>query len=283
MSLDTLKAKCIRIRRVFRLYNPEKFTAELLVMNRTEWLKAVDIHYNDVLSAAEEIESQPGMAGINSADVEKIVDSITDSYQKFLFDYNQKCGLGIAFVNPMANSNEHQDFNKAAAIGCVTVSKEAKVDSEMIAKEVDTSALSIQCELHRCEAEVTFANIAHTAYEHTGVESSKQMIGNNGQVDQAGKERDPSATEVYNLSLGIQKDVNYGEELSMEAGYIVQKYTRVYKDAAIIARFYDNCFLYEYEKVGSQMCEMEVYRYNAASSSWEKNNFHNFQYHRNEG
>ena len=282
MSLDTLNAKCIRIRRVFRLYNPEKFTAELLVMNRTEWLKAVDTHYNDVLTAAEEIESQPSMAGINSADVEKIVDSITDSYQKFLFDYNQKCGHGIAIVNPMADSNEHQEFNKAAAIGCVTVSKEPKVNSEMIAKEVDTSALSIQCELHRCEAEVTFANIAHTAYayEHSGVESSKQMIGNNGQVDQTGKERDPSATEVYNLSLGIQKDVNYGEELSMEAGYIVQKYTRVYKDAAIIAKFYDNYFLYEYEKVGSQMCEMEVYRYNAASSSWEKNNF---QYHRNEG
>ena len=278
MSLDTLNAKCIRIRRVFRLYNPEKFTAELLVMNRTEWLKAVDTHYNDVLTAAEEIESQPSMAGINSADVEKIVDSITDSYQKFLFDYNQKCGLGIAFVNPMANSNEHQDFNKAAAIGCVTVSKEAKVNSEMIAKEVDTSALSIQCELHRCEAEVTFANIAHTAYayEHSGVESSKQMIGNNGQEDQAGKEPDTSATEVYNLPLGIQKDVNYGE-----AGYIVQKYTRVYEEAAVIMRFY--CFLYECEEVGSQMFEMEVYCYNAASSSREKNNFHNFQYHRNEG
>ena len=271
----------MRIRRVFRLYNPEKFTAELLVMNRTEWLKAVDIHYNDVLSAAEEIESQPGMAGINSADVEKIVDSITDSYQKFLFDYNQKCGPGIAFANPMANSNEHQDFTKAAAIGCVTVSKEAKVDSEMIAKEVDTSALSIQYELHSCEAKATFANIAHTAYEHTGVESSKQMIGNNGQVDQAGKERDPSATEVYSLSLGIQKDVNYGEELSMEAGYIVQKYTRVYEEAAVIMRFY--CFLYECEEVGSQMCEMEVHCYNAASSSREKNYFHNFQYHRNEG
>ena len=271
------------------MYNPEKFTAELLVMNRTEWLKAVDIHYNDVLTAAEEIESQPSMAGINSADVEKIVDSITDSYQKFLFDYNQKCGLGIAFVNPMANRNEHQDFNKAAAIGCVTVSKEAKVDSEMIAKEVDTSALSIQYELHSCEAEVTFANIAHTAYEHTGVESSKQMIGNNGQVDQAGKEREPSATEVYNLSLGIQKDVNYGEELSkgpwlsMVAKYIVKKYTRVYEEAAATVKAFDNCFLYECGEVRSQMCEMEVYRYNAASSSWEKNNFHNFQYHRNEG
>ena len=268
MSLDTLNAKCIRIRRVFRLYNPEKFTAELLVLNRTEWLKALDTHYNDVLTAAEEIESQPSMAGINSADVEKIVDSTTDSYQKFLFDYNQKCGLGIAFVNPMANSNEHQDFNKAAAIGCVTVSKEAKVDSEMIAKEVDTSALSIQYELHSCEAKVTFANIAHTAYAygHTGVESSKQMIGNNGQVDQAGKEPDPSAMEVYNLPLGIQKDVNYGEELSTEAGYIVQKYTWVYEEAAVIMRFY--CFLYEYEEC-----------YNAASSSKENN----FQYHRNEG
>ena len=271
------------MRRVIKTYNPEKYTTELLVMNRTEWLKAVDTHYNDVLTAAEEIESQPSMAGINSADVEKIVDSTTDSYQKFLFDYNQKCGLGIAFVNPMANSNEHQDFNKATAIGCVTVSKEAKVDPEMIAKEVDTSALSIQYELHSCEAEVTFANIAHTAYayEHTGVESSKQMIGNNGQVDQAGKEPDPSAMEVYNLPLGIHKDVNYSEELSTEAGYIFQKYTRVYEKAAVIMRFY--CFLYECEEVGSQMCEMEVHCYNAASSSREKNNFHNFQYHRNEG
>ena len=265
------------------MYNPEKFTAELLVLNRTEWLKALDTHYNDVLTAAEEIESQPSMAGINSADVEKIVDSTTDSYQKFLFDYNQKCGLGIAFVNPMANSNEHQDFNEAAAIRCAIVSKEAMVDSEMIAKEVDTS---IQHELHSCEAKETFANIAHTAYayEHTGVESSKQLICNNGHVDQAGKERDLRATDladVYNWSHGIQKDVNYGEELSTEAGYIVQKHTRVYEEATVIMRFY--CFLYECEEVGSQMCEMEVHCYNAASSSREKNNFHNFQYHRNEG
>ena len=94
--------------------------------------------------------------------------------------------------------------------------------------------------------------------------------------------RDSSVTEVYNLSLSIQKGVNYGEYLSMEAGYIVQ-YTRVYEEAAVIMRFYNNCFLYEREEVRNQMFEMEVYCYDAASSSREKNNFHNFQYHRNEG
>ena len=79
----------------------------------------------------------------------------------------------------------------------------------------------------------------------------------------------------------VVRDVNYREELSTEAGYIVQKYTRVCEEAAVIMRFY--CFLYECEEVGSQMCEMEVHCNNAASSSREENNFHNFQYHRNEG
>ena len=138
MSLDTLNAKCIRIRRVFRLYNPEKFTAELLVMNRTEWLKAVDTHYNDVLTAAEEIESQPGMAGINSADVERIVDTAIDSFQKFTSDFNLKCGL--ASTNATVNGIESSLAQKT---------KVAEIEVRIGGEKVNLGVKELQAEVRK--------------------------------------------------------------------------------------------------------------------------------------
>ena len=63
-------------------------------MNKDEWLKDVDNTYNDLLNYVEEIESQPGNAGINGTEVENIVDSATESLQQFFIDFNLKCGLG---------------------------------------------------------------------------------------------------------------------------------------------------------------------------------------------
>ena len=145
----------------------------------------------------------------------------------------------------------------------------------MIIKEVDTSAQSIQYELHRCEAKVAVTNIAHTADEHAGTESNQrgqQMIGYNGLVDVASKERDPAAMEVYNLSL------------IMECGNAVTRYPRVYNAAA---KLHINSYrhLYESEEVRGLLDEVEVLYNSAAIDSKDKINFHNnrFQYHRNGG
>ena len=165
------------------------------------------------------------------------------------------------------------------ADGCVIASKEAKV----IAKEVDASAQSIKCELYHCEAKAAITNTSHTKDEHAGTESSQcgqQMIGYNGQVDVAGKERDPAAMEVYNLTLGVQEEVVN----DVERGNAVTRYPRVYSAAA---KLHTNGYryLYECEEVRGQLDEVEVLYNSAAISSRDKVNFHNnkFQYHRNGG
>ena len=126
------------MRRVIKTYNPDKYAAELLAMNKAEWLKEVTTHYNDVLSAAEEIESQPGMAGINSADVERIVDTAMDSFQKFTSDFHQKCGLASA--NPTANVNESSLAQKT---------KVAEIEVRIGGEKVDLGVRELQAEIRK--------------------------------------------------------------------------------------------------------------------------------------
>ena len=126
------------MRRVIKTYNPDKYAAELLAMNKAEWLKEVTIHYNDVLSAAEEIESQPGMAGINGADVERIVDIAMDSFQKFTSDFHQKCGLASA--NPTANGNESSLAQKT---------KVAEIEVRIGGEKVDLGVRELQAEIRK--------------------------------------------------------------------------------------------------------------------------------------
>jgi len=114
-SLEALTAKSSKLRRVCKKYNPAKFTAELLAMNKDEWLKDVDNTYNDVLNYVEEIESQPGNAGINGTEVENIVDSATESLQQFLIDFNHKCGLGLASANTATIGSESNLAQKTKA------------------------------------------------------------------------------------------------------------------------------------------------------------------------
>ena len=115
-SLEALNAKSIKLRRVCKLYNPAKFTAELLAMNKDEWLKDVNDTYNDLLNLAEEIESLPAATGINGTEVESIVDSATESLQQFLIDFNHKCGLGRASANAATIGSESSLAHKTKAV-----------------------------------------------------------------------------------------------------------------------------------------------------------------------
>ena len=126
------------MRRVIKTYNPDKYAAELLAMNKAEWLKEVTTHYNDVLSAAEEIESQPGMAGINSADVERIVDTAMDSFQKFTSDFNLKCGL--ASTNATVNGIESSLAQKT---------KVAEIEVRIGGEKVNLGVKELQAEVRK--------------------------------------------------------------------------------------------------------------------------------------
>ena len=203
--MESVTINTFKIRRYIKLFNPSKYSTEVLLRNEAKWNHLINDLYDEILNAAAMVVAKPGA----KADmIEPMVDAITNEYQGFLSDYN-----------------------KAVADRCVIASKEAKV----IVKEVDASAQSIPYELHRCEAKVAVTNIAHTADEHARTVSSQhgqQMIGYNGQVDGAGKERDPAAMEVYNLSLGVQEEVVNDVELLMECGNAVTRYPRVYSAAA---------------------------------------------------
>ena len=253
--METVTINTFKIRRYIKLFNPSNYSTEVLLRNEAKWNHLINDLYDEILNAAAMVMAKP----CAKADmVEPMVDVITNEYQAFLSDYN-----------------------KAVANRCVIASKEANG----IANEVDGSAKSIQYELHSCEAKVALANIAYTADEHAGTESNQrghQMIGYNGKVDVAGKERDPKAMEVYNLSLGVQEKVVNDVELLMECGNAVTGYPRVY-NAATKLHINNYCYQYECEEVQGQqdqLVEVEDLYNSAAISSRAKVNFHNeFQYH----
>ena len=255
--MESVTINTFKIRRYIKLFNPSKYSTEVLLRNEAKWNHLINDLYDEILNAAAMVVAKPGA----KADmIEPMVDAVTNEYQDFLSDYN-----------------------KAVANRCVIAFKEAKV----IAKDVDASSQSIQYELHGCEAKVAVTNIAHTEDEHAGTESIQrghQMIAYNSQVDVAGKERDPAAMEVYNLSLGVQEEVVNDVELLMECGNAVTRYPRVYSATAKL-NTNGYRYLYKCEEVRGQLDEVEVLYNCAAISSRDKVNFHNnkFQYHRNGG
>ena len=250
--MESVTINTFKIRRYIKLFNPSKYSTEVLLRNEDKWNQLINDLYDEILNAAAMVVAKP----CAKADmIEPMVDAITNEYQAFLSDYN-----------------------KAVANRCVIASKEANG----IANEVDGSAKSIQYELHSCEAKVALANIAYTADEHAGTESNQrgqQMIGYNGKVDMAGKERDTAAMEVYNLSLGVQKEVINDVELIVEGGNAVTGYSRVYNAAA---KLHTNGYryLYQCEEVQGQQDKVDNIYNSATVGSREKVNFHNkFQYH----
>ena len=119
------------------MYSPDKFTAEMLAMNKTEYLQAVDKPYNDLLDIAEEIESTPGMVGINGDEVERIVNTATQSHQQFLFDFNQKLVSACASPN---TDNHGSNANLAQK------SRVAEIDIRISGEKVDSGVKKLRKE-----------------------------------------------------------------------------------------------------------------------------------------
>ena len=248
---DFIKPVTINIfkfRRYIQLFDPTKCSIEALSHNEAKWTKTIDDLYNEILNAAAEVVTNNGVDQADAMVVESMLDAIEDEYREYFVKFRAKL---------------YHDF------------KGAKV----IVKK------GLQCEPHSRDSKATVANIAHTADEHVGIESSQrgqQMFGYNGQVDVASKERDPAAMEDYNLTLGVQEEVVNNVALIMERGNAVTRYPRVYNAAA---KRHTNGYryLYECEEVrGQQDQQDEVDNvYNSATiGSREKVNFHNkFQYH----
>ena len=116
--MESVTINTFKIRRYIKLFNPSKYSTEVLLRNEAKWNHLINDLYDEILNAAAMVVAKPGA---KTDMIEPMVDAITTEYQAFLWDYN-----------------------KAVAIRCVIASKEAKV----IVKEVDASAQSIQYELH---------------------------------------------------------------------------------------------------------------------------------------
>ena len=125
-----------------QLYSPDKFTAEMLATNKTEYLQAVDKPYNDLLDIAEELESTPGMVGINGDEVERIVNTATQSHQQFLFDFNQKLGSACASPN---TDNHGSNANLAQK------SRVAEIDIRISGEKVDSGVKKLRKEISKYE------------------------------------------------------------------------------------------------------------------------------------
>ena len=253
-----------KFRRYIKLFDPTKCSIEVLSLNETKWTKTIDDLYNEILNAAAEVVTNFGVDQADTTLVESMLDAIEDEYREYFVKFRAKL---------------NHDYKGSKVI--------AKKDVD-----VDTSAQSIQCEPHSRDSKATAANIAHSVYEHAGIESSQhglQMVGNNGQVDVAIMELYPSAMEdnaavqiASDLSFSVQMEAVNPEQFTTEGRDIVTRYTRVCNATAAKLHTY-GYFLCECEEVRNQQDQQDEADnvYNSATiGSMEKVNFHNkFQYH----
>ena len=136
-SLEALNAKCIKLRRYTKLYDPSKYTAEVLAESKAEWTKDVKDTYDAVLNCAEELEAMPAEARADSAEVERVVDAATESLQQFLQAFNQKCGLASTTA-----------ANSAAPI-IAQKAKEALIDVRINAEKVDCGVSKLRSSINK--------------------------------------------------------------------------------------------------------------------------------------
>ena len=136
-SIEALNAKCIKLRRYTKVYDPSKYTAEVLAENKAEWAKDVKDTYDAVLNCAEELEAMPAEARADSAEVERVVDAATESLQQFLQAFNQKCGLASTTA-----------ANSAAPI-IAQKAKEALIDVRINAEKVDCGVSKLRSSINK--------------------------------------------------------------------------------------------------------------------------------------
>ena len=81
---DAIKSHIFVLRRYHKLYNPSKYSTEVLHENKTEWKRVLDGHYAKVLDTAAQFMVHTGITEEELAEVELMLDAIEDKQQKFI-------------------------------------------------------------------------------------------------------------------------------------------------------------------------------------------------------
>lgn len=68
------KAKQMRLRNVIKLYNPDKFQAQVLASNKEEWIASAKTVYENLLDFAEEVSSKPEITPGQDVTIENEID-----------------------------------------------------------------------------------------------------------------------------------------------------------------------------------------------------------------
>ena len=81
---DAIKSHIFVLRRYHKLYNPSKYSTEVLHENKTKWKRVLDGHYAKVLDTAAQFMVHTGITEEELAEVEMMLDAIEDEQQKFI-------------------------------------------------------------------------------------------------------------------------------------------------------------------------------------------------------
>ena len=119
---DAIKSHIFVLRRYHKLYNPSKYSTEVLHENKTEWKRVLDGHYAKVLDTAAQFMVHTGITEEELAEVELMLDAIEDEQQKFISEIsaqpfpvsrgakaidcgiqNAECGFKMYEVDPASN------------------------------------------------------------------------------------------------------------------------------------------------------------------------------------
>ena len=147
----------MRLRTLIKLYDPEKYQAQVLASNREEWVGATKTVYDNILDFAEEVSSKPETTERQDLTVEKEIDKAGEEFQRFLSAFNDKCCVAAAAAPPPQppapnpNISTNQSLESISSSMMAEKMKTAEVELGINAEKVSTSVKTLKLQINKCE------------------------------------------------------------------------------------------------------------------------------------
>merc|ERR1711923_217503 len=90
---EALKAKQLKLKGFLKVYNPEKYSSNVLCSNKAEWFKKVNACHEDIMDYAVVASTAAGVTNDQEAEIERITDKVGDDLSKFYEDFEAKCAV----------------------------------------------------------------------------------------------------------------------------------------------------------------------------------------------
>ena len=154
-----MKAAFIKLKNIFRMYQVEKFSAQILKANKDDWLKRVETYSEEVQELVLSFLDYEFITDNDRTEADNMLDQFTNSVSNYMLAYHTKIlDIGSSPQVPTqvtaeasVGSNSLSASHESSARGVNQAVKTAKVNVDIEAEKVSMEVKSLSAELRKTQ------------------------------------------------------------------------------------------------------------------------------------